>query len=62
MDSTFITIEISISVLEGKQMPEEQDILDKLIDHLHDYVIEDAAIVDTVHITKVNGELTNEAG
>ena len=60
MNTKTISIEISLSTLEGKEMPEEQRIFDKVIDRLYDFVIDDAAIVDTVHITKVNGELTND--
>ena len=52
------TIEISLSEIEGKKMPEEQVILDKVIDQLYDLSIEDSAIIDTVLITEVNGQPT----
>ncbi len=60
MDTKTITIEISISTAEGKPMPPDQEIFDTVIDHLYDFIIKDAAIVDSVHITQVDGEPTFE--
>ncbi|WP_316819066.1 hypothetical protein [Pedobacter nyackensis] len=60
MESKTLTIEISISTAAGKQMPQDQEIYDVIIDHLYDFIIKDAAIVDGVHITKVNGQSTEE--
>ena len=58
MSSKIIAIEINISTLEGKEMPEEQKILDKVIDQLYDLEIDEAAIVDTVLITEIDGPPT----
>lgn len=60
MESKTLSIEISISTAAGKQMPQDQEIFDVIIDHLYDFIIKDAAIVDSVHITKVNGQPTEE--
>lgn len=56
MDYKNITVEIKISTLEGHRLPEEGQIVDKLIDHLYDLVIDDSAVVDIVHITKIDGQ------
>jgi hypothetical protein len=61
MESKRITIEIEVGVLEDQQMPDETRIFDKLIDHLYDYIIDNAAIVQTVHITEVDGQSTHES-
>ncbi|HKG06525.1 MAG TPA: hypothetical protein VKB19_08720 [Pedobacter sp.] len=55
-----ITIEINLSQIQDKQMPEETRLFDKLIDHLYDFTIDQAAVVDTVHITQLNGVATSE--
>lgn len=58
MDSKQIRLEVNISLLNGKIMPEEQVILDALIDRLYDFQIAGSAIVDTVLITDIDGYTT----
>lgn len=41
-------------------MPEEQVILDVIIDRMYDFQIGESAIVDTVLITDINGRPTHE--
>jgi hypothetical protein len=60
MDSKNITLELNISTLEGKTMPEEQVILDALIDGIYDMKIDNTAIVDVVLITGIDGRSTDE--
>lgn len=60
MQNKYITIEINISQINGKQMPEESDILDGIINHLYDHVIGDSAVIDTVLITQIDGIDTHE--
>lgn len=62
MATKTINIQITVSVLDGKIFPLEQEIIDKVVDHLYDYTIGDAAIIDTVHITHIDGKPTNELG
>lgn len=56
MKTTALTLEISISALQGKEMPEEEELLEKILSLLYDHIIDDSAVVDSVHITKVNGK------
>lgn len=60
MESTYIKLEIRISVLQGKILPEQEDILHALTEQLHDQVIEGSAVIDLVNITEVDGKATNE--
>lgn len=60
MDTKLIRLEVNISILEGKEMPEEQDIVDAIIDRLYDFEIANSAILDTVLITDIDGLPTNE--
>jgi hypothetical protein len=60
MNPQYITLDLKIEAIEGKQMPDEDTILHYLIEHLHDFTINGAAVVDTVHITKLNGKPTNQ--
>jgi len=58
MNEQHFTLELRLSVTAGSTMPDEETILHHLIEHLHDFNINNAAVVDTVHVTKVNGKLT----
>ena len=60
MQTKRITIEIKITQIEGHRMPTKTRLLDKLIDHLYDFTIDDSAFADTVHITHINGISTAE--
>jgi hypothetical protein len=60
MEPLSISLEISVSAIQGKEMPEEAQLLEKILSLLYDHIIDDAAVVDAVHITKVNGKPTLE--
>lgn len=60
MESTYIKLEIRISALEGKTLPNEDDILYALTEGFYDYAIKDSAVIDQVHITEIDGQPTNE--
>ncbi|MES2827104.1 MAG: hypothetical protein V4687_03085 [Bacteroidota bacterium] len=55
-----ITIEITISQLPGKTIPEDSRAIDSVIDNLYDFTIDGADVVDIVHITSINGQITEE--
>lgn len=60
MESTHIKLEISISALHGKSLPDESDILHRLIERLYDHAIADSVIIDQVHITEIDGKGTDQ--
>jgi hypothetical protein len=60
MEVKHITIEVNVSALPGHEMPEEQVILDAVINRLFDFEIKGSAVIDTVLITGINGHLTHE--
>lgn len=60
MEVKHVTLEVNVALLDGKEMPEEQFILDAIIDRLYDLQIQGAAIIDTVLITGIDGHSTYE--
>lgn len=60
MEVKHVTLEVNIATLDGKEMPEEQVILDAIIDRLYDFEIQQSAIIDKVLITGINGHSTYE--
>lgn len=60
MENTSVILEINISAIEGQKMPEEAELLEKIMSHLYDHIIDGAAVVDAVHIINVNGKPTLE--
>lgn len=60
MEVKHVTLEVNVALLDGKEMPEEQIILDAIIDRLYDLQIQGAANIDTVLITGIDGHSTYE--
>lgn len=56
MSTIKLTLEIVFTEVEDQQMPSIERICDKASEEIYDLVIDKTAIVQSFHITRINGE------
>lgn len=56
MEHITLQLEVAITAMDGRELPEQGRLVDQFTDYVYKYFIKDTAQVQTVQVTKINGK------
>lgn len=56
MERITLQLEVAITAIDGKQLPDQDRLVDQFTDYVYKYFIKDTAHVQTLQVTRINGE------